>query len=91
MLLHYLEKLKPNFLQIFKKSKQIAFLIASTSVIHPQILIFLVFKIANRSPYLIANKIVHVTVLSLIYYGDQFMASDIRHCRRQCSVYQQPT
>jgi len=27
----------------------------------------------------IANKIFHVTVLLLIYFGDQFMASEIRH------------
>jgi len=53
MLLDYLEKLKLHFLQILKKkqSKQIAFLIASAFVIHPQILIFSVFKIANLSPY----------------------------------------
>jgi len=52
MLLHYLEKLK---IQIFcrcgRKRKQIVFLIASNFVIHPQVLIFSVFKIASLSPY----------------------------------------
>jgi len=43
------------------ESKQIAFLIASSFVIHPQILMFSVFKIVNLSPYCIANKILHVT------------------------------
>ena len=57
MLLHYLWKLK--------------LLIASTFVIHPQILIFSMFEIINRSQYCIANKIFHVTVLLLIYFGDQ--------------------
>jgi len=52
MLLYYLWKLK---IQIFcRKRKQIAFLIAFSFVIHSQILIFSVFKIANlcacRSP-----------------------------------------
>jgi len=32
---------------------------------------------------LIANKIFHVTVLLLIYFGDQFVASEIRHRRRE--------
>ena len=44
-----------NFLQIFStyesKCKQTAFLIASNFVIHPQILIFSVFKIVSFSPY----------------------------------------
>jgi len=52
MLLHYLGKVK---IQIFcscgRKRKEIAFLIASNFVIHPQILIFLVFEIASLSPY----------------------------------------
>jgi len=56
-----------------------SFLIASTFVIHPQILIFSVFKISNLSPHCIANKIFHVTVLLLNYFDDQFMASKIRH------------
>jgi len=82
MLLHYLGKLK---IQIFskcgRKRKQIAFLIASNFVIHPQILIFLVT----------ANKIFHVTVLLLVYFCDQFAAPKIRHSRRHCSVCQRST
>jgi len=62
-------------------------LIASTFVIHPQILIVSVFKIANISPYCIANKIFHVTDLLLIYFGDQFVPSEIRHRRRVTAVF----
>jgi len=39
-----------------EKCKQIAYLIASNFVIHPQILIFLVLKIANLSPYSLQIK-----------------------------------
>jgi len=49
-----------------------AFLIASNFVIHLQILIFSVLKNSESFPMLIANKIVHVTVLLLIYFCDQF-------------------
>jgi len=86
MLPHYPGKGKLK-LQIFCRNKQIAFLIASTFVIHPQILIFSVFKIANLSPYCIGNKIFHATVLLLIYLGDQFVASEIRHHRRVTAVF----
>jgi len=34
----------------------------------------------------IANKIFHVTVLFLIYYCDQFVASEIRHSSQQMSL-----
>jgi len=61
--LAYIAKLK---IQIFsrcgRKRKQITFLIASTFVIHLQILIFSVFKIACLS-VLIVNKIFRVTLL----------------------------
>jgi len=42
-----------NSLQKWKetKHKQIAFLVASNFVIHPQFLLFSVFKIASLSPY----------------------------------------
>jgi len=40
-----------NFLQILKKKQTNYILVASTFVIHPQILIFSLFKIANLSPY----------------------------------------
>jgi len=41
---------KSNFLQMWKKT-QIAFVIASNFLIHPQILIFSAIKIASLSPY----------------------------------------
>jgi len=40
---------------------------------------------------LIANKIAYVTGLLLVYFCDQFVTPKIRHSRRHCSVYQQPT
>ena len=40
-----------NFLQMWKKMQKSAFLIASNFVILPQIVIFLVFKIASLSSY----------------------------------------
>jgi len=46
-----------------------------------------VFEIANLSPYCIADKIFHVTVLLLIYFGDQFVASEIRHRRHVTAVF----
>jgi len=46
-----------NFLQILKKKQTNCILIAFTFVIHPQILIFLVFKIANLSPYWLQIKL----------------------------------
>ena len=45
------------------------------------------FNIASLSPYCIVDKIVHVTVLLLIYFGDQFVASEIRHRRRVTAVF----
>ena len=52
MSLHYLGKLKIQvFCRCGRKCKQIAFLVASNFVIHSQILIFSVFKIANLVPY----------------------------------------
>jgi len=46
-----------------------------------------VFKIANLSPYCIANKIFNVTDLLLIYFGDQFVPSEFRHRRRVTAVF----
>jgi len=46
----------PIFCRCRRKRKQTAFLIASNVVIHPQILIFLVFKLASLSPYLLRIK-----------------------------------
>ena len=59
--------------------------VASSFVIDPQVFIFLVFNIASFS-VLTADKIFHVTVLLFIYSCDQFVASEIRHSRRHCSV-----
>ena len=42
---------KFKFSADLEENKQIAFLITSNFVIHPQILIFLVFTIASLSPY----------------------------------------
>ena len=64
--------------------------ILSNFVIHVQISIFSVFKIASF-PTLIPNNIFHVTVLLLVYFYDQFVAQEIRHSRRHCSVRQQAT
>ena len=68
VLLHYLGKFK---IQIFcrrgRKRKQIASLIASNFVVHPQILITSVRKNSESFPILITNKIFHVTVLLLIW------------------------
>jgi len=46
-----------------------------------------VFKIVNLSPYCNANKIFHVTVLLVIYFGDQFVASKSRHRRRVTALF----
>jgi len=51
MLLHYLGKFKnSNFRQMWKKTQTNCILIASNFVIHPQILIFSVFKIVILFP-----------------------------------------
>jgi len=36
---------------------------------------------------MIANKISHVAILLLIYFGDQFVALEIRHRRRVTEVF----
>jgi len=46
-----------------------------------------VFKNSESFSILIANKIFHVTLLLFIYFGDQFVASEIRHCRRVTAVF----
>jgi len=59
MLLHYIGKLEIQiFCRYSANVEESAFLIASNFVMHPQILIFTVFKIASLS-ILIANKIFH--------------------------------
>ena len=53
---------------------------------------FDIFSVKNSGfPILIANKIFHVTVLLLVYFCDHFVAREIRHSRRHCSVCQQST
>ena len=66
-------------------------LIASNFVILPQMLIFSLLKNGVSFPILIANKIFHVAVLLVIYFCGQFVAPEIRHSRRHCSVCQQST
>ena len=61
--------------------KHIAF--ASNFVVRPQILIFSVLKNGMSFPIPIANNFC-VTVLLVIYFCDQFVASKIRHSR--CDV-----
>jgi len=51
-LLHYLGKLKIKLsADVEENANRLHFLIASNFVIHPQILIFSVFKILSLSPY----------------------------------------
>ena len=66
-------------------------LIASNFVIRPQMLLFWLLKNGVSFPILIANKSFHVTVLLVIYFWGQFLAPEIRHSRRHCSVCQQST
>ena len=75
--------------EIWRRCKQTAFLTPLTLLFIHKFDIS-VFKIAI-SPILIANKIFHVTVVLLVYFCDQFVAPDIRHSRRRCSVCQQST
>jgi len=46
-----------------------------------------VFEIVKLSPYSIANKTFPVTVLLLIYFGAQFVASEIRHRRHVTTLF----
>ena len=62
MLLHYLGKLKIQILcTCGRRRNQIAFLITSSFVIHPQFYYF---------PILIANEIFHLTVPLVMYVCD---------------------
>ena len=90
MLLHYLGKLKIQIFCRYLTDMEENANIAPNFVIHPQILIFSVFKIASFF-ILIANKIFHVTVLLLVYFCDRFVAPEICHNRRRSSVCQQST
>ena len=80
-----------TFLQMWKKTQTNCILIASNFSYSSTNFILSVFKNSEFFPILIANKIFHVTVLSLVYFCNQFVASEIRHSRRHCSVCQQLT
>ena len=69
-----------NFPQMWTKTQTNCTLISSNIFIHPQILILSVFKIANLSRYWL--QIFCVTVVLLIYFCDQFVASEIRHMQQ---------
>ena len=64
--------------------------IVSSFIIRPHISILSVLKISSF-PVLIANKMFHVTVISLVYFCDQFVEPEIHHSRRHSSVCQQST
>ena len=83
-----------SFLQTFskyeRKCKHVAFLSTLALLfIHK----FWYFRCLNSQsfPILLANKIFHVTVLLLNYFYNQFVALEIRHSRRHCSVRRQST
>jgi len=79
MLIQYIGKLKiQSFCRCVRKRKESAFLIASNFVIHPQILIFSISKIASLSPYWLQIKF-SISPFFYIYFCDQFVASEIRH------------
>ena len=81
-----------NFLDIFsryrRKCKQIAFLSFLTLLFIHKFWYFQCLS-SEFSPILIANKILHATVLLLVYFCGQFVAMKICHSRRHCSVCQQ--
>ena len=88
-----LEIKNSNFLPIFSRCGKMqtnCTFITSNFVIHPQILIFSVFNIASYSPYWLQIKF-SISVLLLLYFCGQFVAPEIRHNRRRCSVCQQST
>jgi len=65
MLLHYLGKLKIQiFFRCGRKRKQIAFLIATDFVIHPQSLTFSVFKILTSDLFFL----VLVFILTIFFF-----------------------
>jgi len=83
------ENKNSNFLQMWKETQTYCiFKIASNFVIRPQILIFSVFEIANLCPYWLQIKI-SMSLFLRIYFCDQFVALEIGHSRRHCSVCQQ--
>jgi len=83
MLLHYRGKLKIQmFCRCGTKRTQIAFLIASNFVIHPQISIFAMFKIASLSPYWLQIKLSMLVFFYLFTFAinlwhRKFVAADV--------------
>jgi len=81
---HYLGKLK---IQIFcRYSASMDEIINKLHINHLYICYsstnFDIFGVYNSElfPILVANKIFRVTVLLLVYFCDQFVAPEIRHC-----------
>ena len=91
----YLGKLKiqisADIQLMWKKVQAYCILIASNFVVRLQILIFSMLENGVSFPKQIANKISHVTVLLVINFCDQFVASKIRRNKCHCSVCQQST
>jgi len=83
MLLHYLGKLKIHiFCRCGKKTQTNCILIASNFVIHPQIWIISVFKIASLSPYWLQIKFcislfVYLFTLAINFWHRKFIAADV--------------
>ena len=75
---------------ISKKNANKLHFIASTFVIHPQISIFSVFKIASF-PHTDFKLNFPCHCVLLVYFCDQFVALEIRHSRRHSSVCQHST
>ena len=88
------EIINANCLQIFstyeRKCKQIAFLSPLPLLFTHK---FQYFQCLKWRLFLVlfANKIFHLTVLLLVHFCDQFVASEIRHSRHHSSVCQQST
>jgi len=83
MLLHYRGKLKIQFFcRYWRKRKQIAFLIASNFLIHPQILTFLVFKTASLSSRWLQRKLsmslfLYLFTFAINLWHRKFVTSDV--------------
>jgi len=83
VLLHYLGKLKIQIsCRYWRKSKRIAFLIASTFVIHPQMLISSVLKIVNLSLYWLQIKFsmslfLYLFTLAINWWHRKFVTADV--------------
>ena len=88
MLLHYVGKLKIKIFCWYRTMQTNCIFIASNFVTHPQILIFLVLN-SKFSTYWLQIKFIVSLFFYLFTFCDQFVAPEIRHSRRRCSVCQQ--